>query len=300
MPSKGLSVYSYINPELPYTVEWTVPGPNGTITNTSRDNFGVKSLEIESSNIEGLRNFTGRFQWRVLREDKEVATKYNDINTFTGNLSGGEMLSTQHFTPIQTEDAIITYGFYDAGHGEAGMTNRDQCYVTICPLSNVQWMGLVAPPGSPEAQKPFSRFVLAAPHDDGMCSAQNFDAVLGAMSPDDMDKLMEELPRLEFFKHIPLDALFHMLPNIVYTLSVTQKKGVDIMLALGARYFEFRPAKLHPIFVSSNVPYILVLASHSIGFESGSFRYACLGSMSLKGDCTMLAFVLLPIVPLNL
>lgn len=63
-----------------------------------------------------------------------------------------------------------------------------------------------------------------------------------------MGKLIEALPRLSFFSHIPVDALFHMLPNIVYTLSVTQKKEVDIMLALGARYFEFRPAKLHPIF----------------------------------------------------
>jgi hypothetical protein len=165
MPSKGLSVYSYINPDLPYTVEWSVPGPNGTITNTSKDNFGVRSLEIESANIPGIRNFTGRFKWRALRDGQEVASKYNDINTFTGNLSGGEMFSTQHFMPIQTEDAIITYGFYDAGHGEAGLTNRDQCYITICPASNIQWMGQVAPPGSPQAQKPFSRFVLAAPHD---------------------------------------------------------------------------------------------------------------------------------------
>jgi hypothetical protein len=68
------------------------------------------------------------------------------------------------------------------------------------------------------------------------------------MSPANLGKLIEELPRLSFFSHIPVDALFHMLPNIVYTLSVTQKKEVNIMLALGARYFEFRPAKLHPIF----------------------------------------------------
>jgi hypothetical protein len=68
------------------------------------------------------------------------------------------------------------------------------------------------------------------------------------MSPANLGKLIEELPRLSFFSHIPVDALFHMLPNIVYTLSVTQKKEVNIMLALGARYFEFRPAKLQPIF----------------------------------------------------
>jgi hypothetical protein len=247
MPSKGLSVYSYIGVPGPFTVEFSVPGPNGTIVNTSADNFGVKSLEIESHNIAGLRNFTGRFQWRVLRDGVEVASKFNDINTFTGNLAGGEMLSTQHFTPIKFEDVIIAYGFYDAGHGEAGLTNRDQCYITICS-DHSSWMGTVAPPGSPEAQQPFSKFVLAAPHDDGMCSMQNADAVLAAADPTMVNKLMEELPRLHFFNHLPVDAIAHLLPNIVYTLSVTQKKEISMMLAVGARYFEFRPAMLHPIF----------------------------------------------------
>jgi hypothetical protein len=246
MPSKGLSVYSYIG--VPgYTVEFSVPGPDGTITNTSADNFGVKSLEIESHNISGLRSFTGRFQWRVFKDGVELASKYNDVNTLTGNLAGGEMVATQHFAPIKTEDAIIAYGFYDAGHGEAGLTNRDQCYVSIC-YDHSAWMGSVAPPGSPEAQQPFSKFVLAAPHDDGMCSMQSADAVLAAADPEMVNKLMDELPRLHFFKHIPVEALAHLLPNIVYTLSVTQKKEISMMLAIGARYFEFRPAMLHPIF----------------------------------------------------
>jgi hypothetical protein len=246
MPSKGLSVYSYIG--VPgFTVEFSVPGPDGTITNTSADNFGVKSLEIESHNITGLRNFTGRFQWRVFKDGVEVASKYNDINTFTGNLASGEMLATQHFAPIKIDNVIISYGFYDAGHGEAGLTNRDQCYVTISSDKS-SWMGEVALPNSPEAQHPFSRFVLAAPHDDGMCSMQSADAVLAAADVGMVEKLMDELPRLHFFKHIPVEALTHMLPNIVYTLSVTQKKEISMMLAIGARYFEFRPAMLHPIF----------------------------------------------------
>jgi hypothetical protein len=157
------------------------------------------------------------------------------------------MLATQHFSPIQLDTAIITYGFYDAGHGEAELTNRDQCYVTICP-NHSGWMGAVAPPGSREAQHPFSRFVLAAPHDDGMCTMQSADAVLGNASTDTTSKLMDEIPHMHFFKHLPIDAITHLLPNIVYTLSVTQKKEISMMLALGARYFEFRPAMLHPIF----------------------------------------------------
>ena len=248
MPSKGVSVYSYIN--VPgYTVEFSVPGPNNTRVNTKDNNFGVKALELESHNIPGIRNFTGRFSWRVLRDDVEVASRYNDINTLTGNLSSGTMIDTKHFTPITLDDAIITFGFYDAGHGEAGLTNRDQSYVTITSPTNAYWMGSVAPRGSTQAKETFSKFVLAAPHDNGMCTMQNAEAVLQNCDLDIVNHFLESLPRFKFFEHIPVDALVHMIPNIVYTLSVTQKKEISIMLTLGARYFEFRPALLHPKFV---------------------------------------------------
>ena len=143
---------------------------------------------------------------------------------------------------------IITFGFYDAGHGEVGLPNHDQCYVTICSISNKSWMGAVAPPGSPQAQQPFSRFVLAAPHDNGMNSMQQADAVLSSVNSDMMTDLRKIVPGLHHFAHIPDEALVHMLPNIVYGVSITQKKQISVMLALGARYFEFRPAELLPMF----------------------------------------------------
>lgn len=109
-------------------------------------------------------------------------------------------------------------------------------------------MGAVAPPGSPQSKLPFSRFVLAAPHDNGMNSMQSADAVLSAIDRDVAGDLRKIVPGLHFFSHIPDEALVHMLPNIVYGVSITQKKEVDVMLALGARYFEFRPAELLPAF----------------------------------------------------
>lgn len=109
-------------------------------------------------------------------------------------------------------------------------------------------MGAVAPPGSPQAQQPFSRFVLAAPHDNGMNSMQQADAVLSSVNSDMLAELRKIVPGLHHFSHIPDDALVHMLPNIVYGVSITQKKHISVMLALGARYFEFRPAKLLPLF----------------------------------------------------
>lgn len=253
MPSKGIDCYSYVSPYLAesYEVQFSVPGDG--FTNSTPDNFSKKHLEVESSRIPGKLNFVGQFKWLASRDGQEVASGFNNINTLTGNLApGGTMLATQHFTPFITDDAIITYGFYDAGHGQAGLTDHDQCYVYISPLANQSWMGQVAPPGSDQENKPFCRFALVAPHDNGMNSMQSCDAVLQGADEGMVAELRRLLPRLHWFSHIPDSVLAHMLPNIVYGVSITQKKPISTMLALGARYFEFRPAALLPMFRRSS------------------------------------------------
>ncbi|KAF8936459.1 PLC-like phosphodiesterase [Dissophora ornata] len=245
MPSKGITVYSYISVH-GYEIKFSVP--NESVRNTSADNFTSKHLEVESSNIPGLTHFTGRFEWHVLRNGVEVGSAYNDISTLSGNIEGGNMTATVDFLPIITSDAIITYGFYAAGHGEVGLTNHHQCYVTICSRDNRSWMGTLAPPGSPAAQKPFSRFVLAAPHDNGMNTMQICDIVFAAADTDAVKDLRKVFPALHFFEDLPDHILKSKLPNIVYGVAITQKKEIPVMLALGARYFEFRPAKLLPMF----------------------------------------------------
>ena len=116
-------------------------------------------------------------------------------------------------------------------------------------------MSSVAPVGSVQAQLPFSRFVLAAPHDNGMNSMQSADAILSSIDKDTVAHLRDFLPALRSFSHVSDERLVHMLPNIVYGVSITQKKEIDVMLALGARYFEFRPAELLPMFQKvSNLP----------------------------------------------
>lgn len=92
MPSKGITIYSYVSVE-GYEVEFTVP--KSSIRNTAADNFTSKDLEVESSSIEGLSHYTGRFEWKAFDPDGNVVgSKYNDINSFTGNLEGGSMTST--------------------------------------------------------------------------------------------------------------------------------------------------------------------------------------------------------------
>ena len=92
MPSKGVTVYSYVSVD-GYEVEFAVP--KNSVRNTAADNFTSKGLEVESSNIEGLRNYTGRFEWKVFAPNGTVVgTAYNNINSLTGNLEGGSMKST--------------------------------------------------------------------------------------------------------------------------------------------------------------------------------------------------------------
>jgi hypothetical protein len=49
MPSKGITVYSYISVE-GYEVEFSVP--KQTVMNTFADNFTAKKLEVELSNFQ--------------------------------------------------------------------------------------------------------------------------------------------------------------------------------------------------------------------------------------------------------
>ncbi|MCJ1408730.1 hypothetical protein MMC19_002805 [Ptychographa xylographoides] len=245
MVSKGIVVYSYISVE-GYEVEFGVPGDR--TVNTSADNHSAKDLEIESSKIPGLEHFTGRFIWRVLKNSLEIANRYNDINSLTGNLVGGNMKTTMENQSIFIGDIIISFGFYDAGTGRVGLTSKDQCYVTVTRNQST-WMGNLAPQGSTAASKPFSRFVMVAPHDDGMDTMQNSDAVINGLDVDSLVPLVKNVPELQWFDDlIPSEMLVHMLPNIVEALAVTQKDTTASMLALGARYFEFRPAFLVPVF----------------------------------------------------
>ena len=251
MPSKGLDVYSYISDEIEdIHINFTVPEDDAE-HNSGESNPRVFQLEIESSNIKGLFSHTGRFSWAVSRNGTELANGWNDINTLTGNLEGGTMLSSIAGPSIFADDLVITYGFYDAGSGVAGLTNRDQFWISVTK-NRSSWMGDLAPEGSVESERLFSRFALVAPHDPGMNSMQNALALLYSLTPDQI---------VDFHYHLTESSdslkgaqestslqkatgagIAHLLPNLMQSLAITQKDSILNLLAIGARYFEFRPA----------------------------------------------------------
>lgn len=109
-------------------------------------------------------------------------------------------------------------------------------------------MSTLAPPSSPAASRPFSAFVLPAPHDCGMNSMTSCNAVLHSADSSQISTYLIAIPNLSPFKNFAPSALLSLLPDIVYALAITQTAPLASMLAMGARYFEFRPAALYPLF----------------------------------------------------
>jgi hypothetical protein len=79
-------------------------------------------------------------------------------------------------------------------------------------------MGSVAPRGSEQASKPFSRFALAAPHDNGMNSMQNAEAMLNTIDTDMVKELTPHIPALSWFADAVSSAFFKS--HILFTCPI--------------------------------------------------------------------------------
>jgi hypothetical protein len=241
MPSKGVQVYSYICvPDV--QIEFSVPGE--TITKQDTNQFGNDHLEVDKKHIGGFR-FTGQFNFKVIRNGEVLTTQWVDVNTMTGNVEKGTMEQMFDQQSIVNNDLIITYSFYDAGNGQVGLPDSHQCYVVVSP-NRSNWMGEIAPPGSDKGNKPFWRFVLPAAHDIGMNSMETPDTLVQKAGAPFVNILKYSN---NIFSRIADGATSGIItaiaPNIISGLAITQKDRVDTILSIGARYFEFRPARIH-------------------------------------------------------
>jgi hypothetical protein len=92
MPSKGILCYSYIAVE-GVEIEFTVPKD----ARTRRDlrQSSCDHLEVESSHL-GHFKFTGRFEFVVRRDGRELVRQWVDVNSVTGGLGDGTMKSMVH------------------------------------------------------------------------------------------------------------------------------------------------------------------------------------------------------------
>lgn len=208
-------------------------------------------MEVESSQIDSFFNKTGRFTFKVVHDGRVITEQWMKINALTGDAGEGTMstIANTHSIHHQNPDLFVSYGFYEAGQGHGILPDRHQCYITVTPdFSN--WIGQVAPIGSPQKDKPFRKLVLPAAHDVGMNTMDNCAAVLKHAGGAVVRTLIAEEPHYEKVLAQITDAVSGaavaaLAPHIVSSLAITQKDPVQTILALGARYFEFRPAFMH-------------------------------------------------------
>ncbi|KAK0730917.1 PLC-like phosphodiesterase [Lasiosphaeris hirsuta] len=243
MPSKGVHAFAYI--AVPgVSIEFSVP--KQTVTVSQLNQFWNTPLEVETRNIVSFFDKKGRFTFKVFRNGQLITEQWVDVNAITGNASGGTMETIANTPSIfRGNDLIITYGLYEAGTGHDVLPNRHQCYVTVSP-NYADWIGKLAPPGSPQENKPFGRLVLPSPHDVGMNSMQSSEAVLKRVGGAVVSVMVHDDKILsQITDAVSGPAIALIAPNIIYSLSITQKDSLDAMLQIGARYFEFRPAHCH-------------------------------------------------------
>ena len=240
MPSKGVQAYTFISAP-GCEVEYSVPG--NQLTRNELNTFFNDHFEVDKSHISGL-HFTGKFSFTVRKDGQELTTQDVEVNSMTGNLEGGTMNVMAQQVTINKGDVLVCYCFYDAGTGLAGLPNAHQCNVTVTP-NHCDWMGQVAPPGSPQAGQRFSKLVIPAAHDMGMNSMQTPDELIQKVGGPYLETLQGALKVFaDATAKVGTEIALKLAPNIICALAITQKDPLPNVLDLGARYFEFRPAHI--------------------------------------------------------
>ncbi|KAE9988839.1 hypothetical protein EG327_003202 [Venturia inaequalis] len=273
MPSKGIQLYTFIGIGK-CQISYTVPG-----FSIIREQPGTYNdhLEVDKAQIQGLFNFVGRFQFNVSVNGKAITSQYVDINTLTGNMESGTMKSNVDQRSVVTNELVVTYGLYDAGQGQAGLPKSDQCYVTVTKNQS-NWQGTMAPAGSTQEKSPFSLFVLPSAHDIGMNSMETADLLLQKAATPFLG-VLKSVEVINTVANLMSDAiLLGIAPNIIRSLAITQKDSLPAILAIGARYFEFRPAHLHKaVLTNAQIPDRLYFMHGPIpGMAFDHFLYDCI------------------------
>jgi hypothetical protein len=130
MPSKGVQCYSYI--AVPgCEVEFSVPGTN--LVRNQLKVFYNDYLEVDKKNIKGLFNFSRAFSFKVTQNGNQITVQDVTINTVTGDNKSGSIKTIGNQALVVTNDVIVTYSFYNAGPGIAGLLSSDQRWVTVTP-----------------------------------------------------------------------------------------------------------------------------------------------------------------------
>lgn len=236
---KGVDSYTFMTKPAS-SMDFSVPKNTQSITALYQ--MLTVNQQVDSSNIPGGLNFTGPYTWKALSKGGVIDSKSNQINTFTGNLKGGDMTDMMkmpsEILEADKEGAVaVSFGFYDSGPGWHVMTNQDQCYVYVTD-SYETWMKTI---GDEFKDMPFHRFALPGAHDAGMNTMATVKHILDSPQANSFTSLL-----LMLFQTLSktITSSSHLEKAILF-LAITQKDTFKTMLNLGIRYFDYRPGYLY-------------------------------------------------------
>lgn len=230
-----------------YRVEFYTPDEQ--IVFRGLDKWEGKQLEVESDFARF--HVTKNYGFNVSDDHgSPILHKEDQINTVTANIEGGDITSVQNLGSFILPKAIVSFGFSDTVKVALKVPNTDACWVTVTPNQS-QWMGRLAPPKSPQAAKSFNTLVLPAPHDPGM---NTMSTTYKFIEKYRRAFLLLALPSI--LGHAVVDTIISNavdltpegISNIISGFAITQKDNTSAMLAIGARYFEYRPAYICDLF----------------------------------------------------
>ncbi|KIW10660.1 hypothetical protein PV08_11624 [Exophiala spinifera] len=214
-----------------------------TFQRTTKGPWANNRMVLDSSNISGLFETVGKLQLVVKVNGTECCFEWQEVDSLWGGLGSGTMKDVGFQKTTIFENHMVQFTLYDAGPGLAGLPRSHQLNVTVAPKRS-NWMGDVAPSGSPQEQKSFRKFVLPCAHDCGIFSMETVQKLAG-LSMDKWSMIQEAVFPLTPQYLQPFRALSPgLILKVVEALSRTQKDDIKTQLALGARYFEFRASKI--------------------------------------------------------
>lgn len=142
---------------------------------------------------------------------------------------------------IIKDGVVVNYAFYGAGPGKAVLPGRSQCHITVTPDAS-DWMASVGLAGGAAEGQPLTAFILPAPHDCGMSSLYKKERLCHAAAGQVARVFGASLPILDTFASAITQ---HLISPIVLDIAITQNDTISTLLAVGARCFESRPARIH-------------------------------------------------------
>ncbi|ETN41255.1 uncharacterized protein HMPREF1541_03190 [Cyphellophora europaea CBS 101466] len=222
--SKGLQVWTYLEPHSPITVELDHKGQRTYIWGPSSNYTDANDIEFPKSH-----------------EHATLSIKVNGqtLKQYTMQLGAIDGSLTTTIPATRANPAFKVGGYWlSIGIMNAPSGYQDQLYVHMTSDQS-DWMAAL-PPGTP-----YHALCLAGAHDAGMNTMQGLDMITS--NKDALDVALKFL--LPFISIL----VAHKFPDYAVWLGgLTQKDTISNMLAMGVRYFDFRPGywvnQLRPFF----------------------------------------------------